>query len=475
MRLYDIGGFPVKLQFAVNDFTTDGKYLPRPSLSDNGSFVVAWTSGSNYTFDVKARKTAVRAAPAIEMDPNEPISSPAGGSGLGNGVFEPGETQILRTAWVNDSAADVLSVAGSAPLFTGPPGADYTLNDDTALYDTIPAGNTKSRIVSGDCYSVTVSDPAVRPVQHWDALLQESFSLSLPHTWVLHIGESFPDVAADHPFYRFIETLFHTGVTTGCAAYSIARLSRHPRPDGRLPPDGEVRRGPRPPAVHGDRLHRRALHGRTVPSLDRGARRGVITGGCGGGNYCPGDTVTREQMAVFLLKAREGSTYVPPCARGVYDDVPARPAPSSPTGSRNSPTAASPAAAPWRRPSTARPTPTTAARWPSSSSRHSGWSSTEADPRDRFPSTPCNATRGQGTRGQNPRRSDEETRPGTPSPRLCIARPGAVPVLLPEFKVNTSDAGSTIQRRRRDREKRRLHRDLERVRSARRDRRPALR
>jgi hypothetical protein len=28
-----------------------------------------------------------------------------------------------------------------------------------------------------------------------------------------------------------------------------------------------------------------------------------ITGGCGNGNFCPGDPVTRGQMAVFLSKA----------------------------------------------------------------------------------------------------------------------------------------------------------------------------
>ena len=27
-----------------------------------------------------------------------------------------------------------------------------------------------------------------------------------------------------------------------------------------------------------------------------------ITGGCGGGNYCPNNTVTRSQMAVFLQR-----------------------------------------------------------------------------------------------------------------------------------------------------------------------------
>jgi len=47
-----------------------------------------------------------------------------------------------------------------------------------------------------------------------------------------------------------------------------------------------------------------------------------ITGGCGGGNYCPGSPVTRAQMAVFLLKAEHGSDYVPPACHGVFPDVP---------------------------------------------------------------------------------------------------------------------------------------------------------
>jgi hypothetical protein len=46
-----------------------------------------------------------------------------------------------------------------------------------------------------------------------------------------------------------------------------------------------------------------------------------ITGGCGGGNYCPGSPVTRQQMAVFLLKAEHGSGYVPPACTGVFGDV----------------------------------------------------------------------------------------------------------------------------------------------------------
>jgi len=47
-----------------------------------------------------------------------------------------------------------------------------------------------------------------------------------------------------------------------------------------------------------------------------------ITGGCGGGNYCPASPVRRDQMAAFLLKSLNGPAYVPPPCTGVFADVP---------------------------------------------------------------------------------------------------------------------------------------------------------
>jgi hypothetical protein len=47
-----------------------------------------------------------------------------------------------------------------------------------------------------------------------------------------------------------------------------------------------------------------------------------ITGGCGGDNFCPTNTVRRDQMAPFLLKAIHGPSYVPPACSGIFADVP---------------------------------------------------------------------------------------------------------------------------------------------------------
>ena len=57
-----------------------------------------------------------------------------------------------------------------------------------------------------------------------------------------------------------------------------------------------------------------------APWIEQLAEEG-ITGGCGGDNYCPVNPVRRDQMAVFILKALHGGTYVPPPCDGDFDDV----------------------------------------------------------------------------------------------------------------------------------------------------------
>jgi hypothetical protein len=49
---------------------------------------------------------------------------------------------------------------------------------------------------------------------------------------------------------------------------------------------------------------------------------GVISG-CGGDNFCPEGLIDRGDMAVYLLKAKEGSAYLPPsCTTPLFTDVP---------------------------------------------------------------------------------------------------------------------------------------------------------
>ncbi|HEV7239409.1 MAG TPA: carboxypeptidase regulatory-like domain-containing protein [Thermoanaerobaculia bacterium] len=46
-----------------------------------------------------------------------------------------------------------------------------------------------------------------------------------------------------------------------------------------------------------------------------------ISFGCGAGNFCPGDVMTRRLMAVWLLRGKLGRFYQPPPAVGIFADV----------------------------------------------------------------------------------------------------------------------------------------------------------
>jgi len=324
-RFYDLAGVAASDPFEVNETTNGLERFAQVALADDGAFVVAFSHTAGLTHDLKGRKGGTRASPEIVMDPLPTANGP-GIDTMGNGVFEPGETQVLQTAWINDTNEAVASIFGQTPLFSGPPGADYTINDDTAFYDVLPTGVAKSCIQENDCYSVTVSDPPTRPTQHWDATFQENTNMSLPHTWVLHLGKSFPDVPPDNNFYRFIETIFHRGVTGGCVGGGYCPANPVTRAQMAVfLLKAKLGSAHVPPPCTGTVFADVPCSGSPFDPWIEELASLQITGGCGNGNYCPGATVTRQQMAVFLLKAFEGSSYDPPDCAGVFDDVPCTP------------------------------------------------------------------------------------------------------------------------------------------------------
>ena len=145
---------------------------------------------------------------------------------------------------------------------TGPPPAGYGLFDATADYGTVAPGQVT------DCFAATGdcyigAASGQRPQAHWDATFTETTDGGdPPRRWPVHLGETFDDVPRTNSFYRFVEALAHNNVTAGCSA----------------------------------------------------------------ADYCPLTRTTREQMAVFVLVAREGAGYAPPaCDPGAprFTDVPA--------------------------------------------------------------------------------------------------------------------------------------------------------
>jgi hypothetical protein len=236
----------------------------------------------------------------------------------GNGVFQPGETVVMAPSWRN-AGLQALSAAGSASGFTGPGGATYTIVDRDAVYGTIASGQSAP---CTDCYSLAVS--GTRPAPHWDATILETITpTSTTRSWTLHIGDSFADVPSSSPYYRFVETLLHQGVTGGCTASTYCPTQAATREQ--MPVFVLVsREGPgyTPPPCSTPPFNDVPVASPYCRWIQELAVRGVV-GGCGGLDYCPQDAVARDTMAVFVLATLEGPGYVPPpCTEPPFDDVP---------------------------------------------------------------------------------------------------------------------------------------------------------
>jgi S-layer family protein len=362
-RRFDAAGTPLGTEFLVSALPSVGHASVTTDAS--GNFVVAWSSATQYPgkYDALARRFDASGAPrgpefeigarggshrkpVVSSDPSGNLVVVSDGrisiqryGGLfpapaladrtpvgsdGNGVLEAGETAEFAPSWRNANGA-ARTFSGQALGFSGPTatGVSYALYDGTAAYGTVADG---IEVRCSDCYAVGVTSGGARPSLHWDAQLTEKLTpdrLGQTHVWPLHIGDSFADVPRTSPFYRYVETVLHKGVAGGCT--STDYCPRDPVTREQMAVFALVgKEGPTylPPAcaapVFGD-VPAASPYCRFIEEL---ARRGVA-GGCGGGDYCPAQPVTREQAAVFLLRTLDPALQPTACSPpNLFTDVP---------------------------------------------------------------------------------------------------------------------------------------------------------
>ena len=294
-----------------------------PATCGNGTQEGLERCDDNNTDDGDGCSAICRIEPGL-VSPGVLLVDPVDGAASdGNGVFEPGETVEMQPFWHNGDMGPV-PLTGQLTHFLGAANF-YLIVDGAADYGTIVAGGTRTCAIAPNCYNLAVP-PQARPSQHWDPAVDEIASTGGEVTWPLHLGDSFADVPRSHGFYTFIETLLHNEVTGGCAggnycpgnpvtrAQMAVFLLKAKFGSAHVPPQCTGALFPDVPCTGGA----------FDPWIEELFTLG-ITGGCGGGNYCPGNTVTRAQMAVFLLKTLEGSAYDPPDCNGDFEDVPCTP------------------------------------------------------------------------------------------------------------------------------------------------------
>jgi Metallo-peptidase family M12/S-layer homology domain len=142
-------------------------------------------------------------------------------------------------------------------------------------------------------------------------------------TSALHpVAQRFTDVPSNHAFYGYIEFFAQAEISTGCGG-------------GLFCPDAHVSR--RAMAAFLERAMRASnwtpttnstvftdvVAGSSFAGHIEAMRTDGITSGCTSTTYCPESSVTRAQMAVFLLRSRCGAGYVPNTpAAPTFSDVP---------------------------------------------------------------------------------------------------------------------------------------------------------
>ena len=287
---------------------TGGSAEIQAALTGTGPWSLTWSDGfvqnnvaaSPATRTVSPATTTIYTVTAL-------TDALCAGSGTGSAEVTVGSTIPAPTITVANSAA-----VGA----TGLPAS--TENHGGSTYAWTLTGGT---ITSGQG-TASITFDAGEPGTTMSLEVVETAAACVSPAGSEKVQVDFLDVPPSHIFHDYVNTIARNAVTAGCGNGNYCPSAFNTRAQmavfllkGSLGSDYV------PPPATGTVFADVPANSFAAAWIEDLASRG-ITGGCGGGNYCPGNSVTRAQMAVFLLKALLGSSYVPPTAVGIFADVP---------------------------------------------------------------------------------------------------------------------------------------------------------
>ena len=241
-------------------------------------------------------------------------------------AVDPG-FRVTATATNADGGTSEFSqriVIQSAPLTGDPAGQQIFVNGmQFDAGSTVTVGGALATNVNFiNEFSLQATTPALPAGSINSVVVTNSQGVSgtLPNGYV----SSFADVPSGNPFRGLIGSLVANGLTVGCGGPNYCPLN----PVTRQQMAVFLLRGKlglcyTPPPCTGTVFDDVPCAGNTFAPWVEALASFQITGGCGGNNFCPTSPVNRQQMAIFMLKAFEGSDYVPPvCTVATFGDVP---------------------------------------------------------------------------------------------------------------------------------------------------------
>ena len=348
-----LGAGPLQLDLA--DVTGDGQTDLLAANGANGTYLAVGHGDGTFDDPVLFDGQLAFGVAAADFDQDGVIDvvtlnySPTSAKffrGLGGGAFAP----AVQVDSASISRAYAVPLTGSAPsvMAFSDPGVSFLINariaptvvsrsfivGDRATLSAAASGfgtltylwrrNGAPLSDGGPISGATTATLTIDPVAFTDAGSYDivvTDSCTNATSNAAALSVEFDDVPLDNPFHNDILTIATAGITGGCTPTSYC-------------PGNDVSRAEMAVFLLKSKYgadHVPPAPVQIFPDVPNDAFAAAwidelatlqITTGCVGGLYCPDRPVSRAEMAVFLLKTLLGSGYAPPTPVGLFADVP---------------------------------------------------------------------------------------------------------------------------------------------------------
>jgi hypothetical protein len=219
---------------------------------------------------------------------------------------------------------------GSGTVTSAPPGISCTsqVNGNATCLEAFPSNSTVtlSAAAGPDSTFTGWSGACSSQSSNPTCVVTMSASESVTASYVLTGTTPFSDVQSGSTFETYIEAIYNNGITTGCGGggycpsenvtrdQMAAFLVRATQVEAGQSTVNFTCNGGVNCSAETPYFSDVSTADQFFPYIQKLKELGITTG-CGGGDYCPSENVTRDQMAAFLVRALYGGTFT--CNGGV--------------------------------------------------------------------------------------------------------------------------------------------------------------
>jgi len=295
------------------DFDPGAGTFNLTSAGQDDIFVSKLDSNGNFVWGKSMGGTEFERGESIALDANNNVYLT--GVFVGTADFDPGPGVFNLTGSNGDVFISILNQNGDFITAKRMGGAGYDNGNAIALdaQDNI--------LVTGAFYETADFDPGPGTAELTSAGDGDAFIVKLEKV----VTPTFTDVPVDGFGWAQIESIYAAGITGGCSTNPLNYCPNNTVTRAQMAVfllRGIFGSSHTPPSATGTVFADVQSNAFAASWIEQMVDEG-ITAGCGGSNFCPNQSVTRAQMAVFLLRAKHGSSYTPPSASGtVFNDVP---------------------------------------------------------------------------------------------------------------------------------------------------------